>query len=121
MTVDEFHARLERVKKNGTGWMACCPAHENRRASLGVGVGEDDRILAKCWAGCRVDAIVAALEALEDGDQRHAVEILLAALEDVPRPVGVRCGTCGLRFEWPGLLDHQQRFSHWTDEEQVAA
>jgi hypothetical protein len=73
-------------------------------------------------------AIVAALEALEAGDQTYAVEVLLTALEDLnpevksPQgPRGVRCETCGLRFEWPGLLDHHRRFSHWSDDETIAA
>ncbi len=41
--------------------MACCPAHEDRHASLSVGVGDDDRVLVKCMAGCRVEDVVAAL------------------------------------------------------------
>ena len=49
--------------------------------------------------------IVAALEALEVGDVNLCAAILLGALEDVERPVGVRCKTCGQRFDWPGLRD----------------
>jgi hypothetical protein len=50
-------------------------------------------------------AIVAALEALEAGDQAYAVEILLAALEDGPVVYRCECQHCGARFEWAGLLD----------------
>ena len=48
------------VKKSGAGWTAKCPAHEDRRASLSIGHGDDDRWLLKCHAGCDVDAILAA-------------------------------------------------------------
>jgi hypothetical protein len=54
-------------------------------------------------------SIVSALEALEVGDQRLAVDILLAALDE-GEPVGARenrCA-CGRQFEWPGLLDAHQ-------------
>jgi hypothetical protein len=60
VTVDEFLGRLERVKRKGTGWVARCPAHEDRNPSLSVGEGADRRILLCCHAGCTVDAIVAA-------------------------------------------------------------
>jgi hypothetical protein len=57
-------------------------------------------------------AIVSALEACEVGDYRYAVEILLTALEDDrPRARSFVC-PCGPSFEWPGLLDHHQRFAH---------
>jgi hypothetical protein len=55
-------ARLEGVKPQpGGGWTALCPAHEDRRASLSVGVGDGGKILLRCHAGCKVEAVVAAL------------------------------------------------------------
>jgi hypothetical protein len=51
-------------------------------------------------------AIVAALEALEAGDTRYAIAVLLGALEDGP-VVGRRpcsCPHCPAEFDWPGLL-----------------
>jgi hypothetical protein len=59
-------------------------------------------------------AIVRALEALEDGDQAGACEILLSALEDV-EPVGAgryRCRACPAEFRWPGERDHHEQFGH---------
>ena len=47
-------------------------------------------------------AIVAALEALDAGDQRSATQILLDALEASPRRIGVRCPDCRRRFELAG-------------------
>ncbi len=61
MRIDEFLDLLERVKKNGNGWTARCPAHEDRKASLSIGVGDDEIILLHCFAGCSVEAITAAV------------------------------------------------------------
>ena len=61
VTIGEFLGRLERVRKTNEGWMAACPAHEDRVPSLSVGTGEDGRILLRCHAECELGAIVAAL------------------------------------------------------------
>lgn len=58
-------------------------------------------------------AVFAALDALEAGDSSGATDLLLAALEDGPRPARRHaCELCGFAFEWPGLLDHHCRFAH---------
>jgi hypothetical protein len=57
--VERLLDRLEHVKKSGSRWMARCPAHEDRRASLSVREGEDGRVLLHCFAGCPVENIVA--------------------------------------------------------------
>ena len=41
--------------------MARCPAHEDRRASLSIGEGDDGRVLIKCFAGCAFEDIVRAV------------------------------------------------------------
>src|SRR5262249_4049566 len=43
------------------GWSARCPAHEDRVRSLTIATGADGRVLLYCFAGCVVDAIVAAM------------------------------------------------------------
>ncbi|MBN1631069.1 MAG: AAA family ATPase [Thermoleophilia bacterium] len=53
--------RLEGVKKSGQGYMARCPAHEDRRQSLSVSEGNDGRVLLCCHAGCETETILAAL------------------------------------------------------------
>lgn len=54
----------------------------------------------------------AVLDALEVGDVDEAVARCLSALEDVPPAFGRhRCPTCGLRFRFPGELDHHARVS----------
>ena len=48
-------------KRNGKGWSARCPAHEDRRPSLSVSEGDDGRALLHCHAGCDVANILAAI------------------------------------------------------------
>jgi 5S rRNA maturation endonuclease (ribonuclease M5) len=66
MTVEEVIARLEqqelRPKRAGTGkWEACCPAHDDRKASLSIGVGADDCVLLHCHAECSIEDVLASL------------------------------------------------------------
>ncbi len=48
-------------KKGGTGWVARCPAHDDRNASLSVSAGHDGRALIFCHAACSRPAVVHAL------------------------------------------------------------
>ena len=59
--IDRVLARLEAVRRVGRGWIARCPAHPDRTPSLSVGVGADGRVLLRCFAGCALDAILAAI------------------------------------------------------------
>lgn len=56
-----FLARLQNVRKTGTGWICGCPAHDDGKASLSVSQGSDGRVLLKCHAGCDAESIVRAL------------------------------------------------------------
>jgi hypothetical protein len=63
MNLDEFLARanLQGLRRSGRGYLARCPAHEDRTPSLSIGQGGDGRILLRCWAGCQTGAVLAAL------------------------------------------------------------
>lgn len=61
MTGEELLTRLEGVRKSGEGWMAKCPAHEDRTASLSVGIGTDGRVLLHCFAECGTHSIAESL------------------------------------------------------------
>jgi putative DNA primase/helicase len=61
MTLEEFVGRLSGVQRNGDGYRALCPSHPDRKPSLSVSAGDDERILVKCWTGCTSRAIVVAL------------------------------------------------------------
>ena len=60
MNTTEFLARLTGVKKSGNGWEACCPAHDDHKASLSITEGNDGRIVLYCDAGCTASAVCAA-------------------------------------------------------------
>ena len=47
-------------KPSGKGWIACCPAHDDRNPSLSITDGDDGKVLLHCHAGCSVDQIVSA-------------------------------------------------------------
>ena len=48
------------AKRIGKGWMAKCPAHDDRKPSLSIDEGGNGRVLLKCHSGCELDAILAA-------------------------------------------------------------
>jgi hypothetical protein len=54
-------SRLQGVKKTHDGWMAKCPAHEDRVASLSIAEGKNGCVLLKCFAGCEFARILAAI------------------------------------------------------------
>lgn len=53
--------QLSKAKKHGDGFMACCPAHDDKTPSLSLMELPDGRILMKCFAGCDVNSILNAL------------------------------------------------------------
>lgn len=59
--LDLLIARLEGVKRSGKGYVARCPAHEDRTPSLSLREGDDGRVLLHCHGGCTTAAVVAAL------------------------------------------------------------
>jgi putative DNA primase/helicase len=59
--LERILAMLPDARKSGTGWSACCPAHEDRQPSLSIAEGEDGRVLLKCHAGCSLEAICEAM------------------------------------------------------------
>lgn len=61
VTVDEFLVELEHVRRNGNGWTARCPAHEDRTPSLSVREGDEGRVLVHCHAGCTPAKVCASL------------------------------------------------------------
>lgn len=60
MTVSELAGRLN-AKQVGDRWMARCPAHDDKRASLSIGPGDDSRVLLHCHAGCATDDVLTAV------------------------------------------------------------
>lgn len=54
-------SRLTSVRQSGSGWMAQCPHHDDRQASLSIKEGDDGRVLLHCFAGCaNADVVMSA-------------------------------------------------------------
>jgi len=60
MNLEAVLAGLQGVRRNGNGWQARCPAHEDKKPSLSV-CERNGNILLKCFAGCSFEAVCAAL------------------------------------------------------------
>jgi putative DNA primase/helicase len=46
----------------GHGWIAKCPAHQDRTPSLSIGKSDDGKLLFYCHAGCGQAQVIAALQ-----------------------------------------------------------
>jgi len=49
-------------RKVGGQYLVSCPAHDDRRPSLGVRELDDGRLLVRCYAGCATEDILNALD-----------------------------------------------------------
>ncbi len=58
--LESFLSRFSHVRKTPNGWQACCPAHEDKKASLSISVTEG-KILLHDHAGCPPEAILEAV------------------------------------------------------------
>ncbi|WP_420811181.1 MAG: hypothetical protein ACJ3UO_00435 [Dehalococcoides mccartyi] len=71
-TIDDILAKLQGVKKNGSGWMAFCPAHDDGyshgyKEGQSLSVSEKDgKVLMKCFAGCQTADILHKLYVSQD-------------------------------------------------------
>lgn len=54
-------SRLQNIQQRGNGFVACCPAHDDKEPSLSLDTGDNGKILLKCHAGCTFEEIVNAL------------------------------------------------------------
>ncbi|WP_411728579.1 hypothetical protein [Methyloglobulus sp.] len=60
--LDILLARLSGLRATGNGkHLALCTAHDDRNPSLTAKVGNNGGIILHCFAGCSVDAILAAI------------------------------------------------------------
>lgn len=59
--VDKLLSQLDKVRQTGSdSWMACCPAHADKSASLSIRHA-DDKTLIHCFAGCSVHEVLGAV------------------------------------------------------------
>ena len=63
MKIDDLLQKLSGVKNGlikGAQWTSCCPSHDDKSASLSIGI-KDDKILLKCHAGCHINDVCSKL------------------------------------------------------------
>jgi len=62
MSADVLLLHLDSVKRTGPDrWLARCPAHDDRKASLSVRELDDGRVLIHDFAGCEVSEVLSAV------------------------------------------------------------
>ena len=61
MATAETIAKTLGGRKAGGGWMARCPAHDDRTPSLSIRDADDGKVLVHCHAGCDQERVIAAL------------------------------------------------------------
>jgi putative DNA primase/helicase len=71
MTFEDLLSKLCKVRREGDGWKALCPAHSDKNPSLSVR-HVDGKTLIHCHAGCPTEVVLAALgiearDLFEDG------------------------------------------------------
>jgi putative DNA primase/helicase len=82
VTVRDVLDRLPDARPCAGGWVACCPAHEDRHPSLSIRAGDNGHALLKCFAGCEYPNIIRVLRAgrlerafdLSTGARRSALD-----------------------------------------------
>jgi hypothetical protein len=103
-------AKLPGAKKTRKGWMARCPAHEDRKPSLSVSEGDDGRVLVKCHVGCPAVNIVSAMNlTLRD---------LMPAPSNVRPNKPILCTQAKLATDW---TQEAKRFAQNLTEERREA
>lgn len=63
MSAERIAKGLQKARKSGKGWVANCPAHDDKNPSLSL-ADAGDKVLVKCFAGCDQAAVVDALKNL---------------------------------------------------------
>lgn len=58
--VERILAKVQ-AKKQGKGWEAKCPAHDDRKASLCIAESGNGDALVFCQAGCKTEAVLACI------------------------------------------------------------
>ena len=58
---EDVLSRLSGLIRSGRGWVACCPAHDDKSPSLSLALGDQHQLLMFCHAGCPLESIVGRL------------------------------------------------------------
>ncbi len=63
MTAEALASSLD-GRRVGAGWLARCPAHDDRNPSLSISASSDGRVLLYCHTGCSQERVIWALKEL---------------------------------------------------------
>jgi CHC2 zinc finger len=64
LTARQIAGALRKGRKSGSGYVACCPGHEDRTPSLSLRDTSDGRVLLHCHSGCPQRDVIEALREL---------------------------------------------------------
>lgn len=58
--IDYILSHFDRVRPMGAAFMASCPSHTDKSASLKIAHGHNGNIILRCFAGCEFSEVVSA-------------------------------------------------------------
>ncbi len=62
MNAETIAKGLQKARKSGNGYVACCVAHNDHEPSLSLTDGNHGKVLVHCHAGCPQQAVIDALK-----------------------------------------------------------
>ncbi len=96
-------------RKAGGGWMARCPAHDDREPSLSIRDADNGKVLVRCHAGCDQEGVIADLRSRglwdENGhrQRRFARPAPRAAANDRPDRDDAKRTEAALAIWWSAM------------------
>jgi hypothetical protein len=132
LTAEAVAALLKKPRETKRGWIACCPAHQDRHPSLCIRAGDDAKILLHCFAGCTTQEICHALGLTvsdlfpDEGDKPKPPYRLKPTLQplhwrDIARRLEDHAMSLWLRSESVLHAAKELKSAEWTDEERETA
>jgi putative DNA primase/helicase len=111
-------------RRTGGGWIARCPAHDDREPSLSIADGDSSKVVVHCFALCQQDRVIVALRRRglwgdAGQDSGKTVGAPLSAIDRPDRAIDTRAvgaaplGRCdGRRRHLGRSLSRHPRHSH---------
>ncbi len=51
-----------KARRTGTGWLTCCPAHDDKNPSLSIWLDSKGKLGLKCYSGCSYKSIISTIK-----------------------------------------------------------